>query len=165
MCCGSGYSSATNLCGATTAATSMFRVDPADIASLRCSQCVCLIQFPLSIPQYTMREVVWSPCQRVLQCCSHLHAATCLSMAHMPSSHRHCCCREKVGELLSQVCSGVGAEEMTAALQGLLAAAAHVRAAAIAAMLDVPAFAEGAHLAPLSTLCLHTLISGLSDTL
>lgn len=54
-------------------------------------------------------------------------------------------CRDKVGELLSQVCSGVGQEEMTAALQGLLAAAAHVRAAAITAMLDVPAFAEGAH--------------------
>ena len=53
--------------------------------------------------------------------------------------------REKVGELLSQVCSGVGQEEMAAALQGLLAAAAHVRAAAITAMLDVPAFAEGAH--------------------
>lgn len=55
------------------------------------------------------------------------------------------CGRDKVGELLSQVCSGVGQEEMTAALQGLLAAAAHVRAAAITAMLDVPAFAEGAH--------------------
>ena len=50
-----------------------------------------------------------------------------------------------MGELLSQVCSGVGQEEMAAALQGLLAAAAHVRAAAITAMLDVPAFAEGAH--------------------
>ena len=54
-----------------------------------------------------------------------------------------CYCREKIGELLSQVCSGVGPQEMTAALQGLLAAAAPVRAAAIAAMLDVPAFAEG----------------------
>lgn len=53
-------------------------------------------------------------------------------------------CREKVGELLSQVCSGVGTQEMGAALQGLLAAAAHVRAAAITALLDVPAFAEGA---------------------
>ena len=51
--------------------------------------------------------------------------------------------REKVGELLSQVCSGVGTQEMGAALQGLLAAAAHVRAAAITALLDVPAFAEG----------------------
>ena len=52
-------------------------------------------------------------------------------------------CREKIGELLSQVCSGVGKEELPAALQGLLAAAAHVRAAAIVALLDVPAFAEG----------------------
>lgn len=53
-------------------------------------------------------------------------------------------CREKIGELLSQVCSGVGTEEVPAALQGLLAAAAHVRAAAIVALLDVPVFAEGA---------------------
>ena len=52
-------------------------------------------------------------------------------------------CREKIGELLSQVCSGVGTEEVAAALQGLLAAAAHVRAAAIVALLDVPVFAEG----------------------
>ena len=52
-------------------------------------------------------------------------------------------CREKIGELLSQVCSGVGTEEVAAALQGLLAAPAHVRAAAIVALLDVPAFAEG----------------------
>lgn len=54
-------------------------------------------------------------------------------------------CRETVGELLSQVCSGVGKQEMGAALQGLLAAAAHVRAAAITSLLDVPEFAEGAH--------------------
>ena len=60
-------------------------------------------------------------------------------------------CRDKVGELVSQVCSGVGQEETAAALQGLLAAAAHVRAAAITAMLDVPAFAEGAH--PLQFVC------------
>ncbi|DBB12167.1 TPA: hypothetical protein ACH3X3_006274 [Trebouxia sp. C0006] len=52
--------------------------------------------------------------------------------------------REKIGELLSQVCSGVGTEEVAAALQGLLAAAARVRAAAIVALLDVPVFAEGA---------------------
>lgn len=52
-------------------------------------------------------------------------------------------CREKIGELLSQVCSGVGTEEVAAALQGLLAAAARVRAAAIVALLDVPVFAEG----------------------
>ena len=56
-----------------------------------------------------------------------------------------------MGELLSQVCSGVGQEDMAAALQGLLAAAAHVRAAAITAMLDVPAFAEGMH--PLYFVC------------
>lgn len=74
-----------------------------------------------------------------------------------------CDCRENVGELLSQVCSGVGTEEMTAALQGLLAAAAHVRAAAIAAMLDVPAFAEGAHpsshTAHIATLCSYQMPS------
>ena len=66
--------------------------------------------------------------------------------ASSDSAQRWCLlgCRDKVGELLSQVCSGVGTQEMSAALQGLLAAAAHVRAAAITAMLDVPAFAEGA---------------------
>ena len=37
---------------------------------------------------------------------------------------------------------------MPAALQGLLAAAAHVRAAAVVALLDVPAFAEGISQAP-----------------
>lgn len=51
-------------------------------------------------------------------------------------------CRETVGELLSQVCSGVEESQLKAALQGLLAAAAHVRAAATVALLDVPAFAE-----------------------
>ena len=53
--------------------------------------------------------------------------------------------RDKVGELLSQVCSGVDTDALLPALQGLLAAAAHVRAAAVVALLDVPAFAEGQH--------------------
>ena len=57
-------------------------------------------------------------------------------------------CREKIAELLSQVCSGVGNAELGAALQGLLAAPAHVRAAAVVALLDVPAFAEGTSCLP-----------------
>ena len=72
-------------------------------------------------------------------------------------------CRDLVGELLSQVCSGVGQQEMAAALQGLLAAAAHVRAAAITAMLDVPAFAEGAYPTRFelvsSEMCLHDVFA------
>ena len=47
-----------------------------------------------------------------------------------------------MGELLSQVCSEVKEAELMSALQGLLAAAAHVRAAATVALLDVPVFAE-----------------------
>ena len=47
-----------------------------------------------------------------------------------------------MGDLLSQVCSEVKGDDLMAALQGLLAAAAHVRAAATVALLDVPIFAE-----------------------
>lgn len=67
------------------------------------------------------------------------------------------CCREKIGELLSQVCSGVSTQELPAALQGLLAAAAHVRAAAIVALLDVPAFAEGTLFLPSPTRLKYSL--------
>ena len=53
------------------------------------------------------------------------------------------CCRQQVENLLIDVCSGIGAEELPAALQGLTAASDHVRMAALSALEFVPALAQG----------------------
>ena len=53
------------------------------------------------------------------------------------------CCRQQVEDLLIDVCSGIGAEELPAALQGLTAASDHVRMAALSALEFVPALAQG----------------------
>ena len=53
------------------------------------------------------------------------------------------CCRQQVEDLLLDVCSGIGAEELPAALQGLTAASDHVRMAALSALEFVPALAQG----------------------
>lgn len=45
--------------------------------------------------------------------------------------------------LLGDLCAGVDGNELPAALGGLLAASAHVRAAALAALPSVPALAAG----------------------
>ena len=46
-------------------------------------------------------------------------------------------------DLLIDVCSGIGAEELPAALQGLTATSDHVRMAALSALEFVPALAQG----------------------
>lgn len=46
-------------------------------------------------------------------------------------------------DLLIDVCSGIGAQELPAALQGLTAASDHVRMAALSALEFVPALAQG----------------------
>ena len=53
------------------------------------------------------------------------------------------CCRQQVEDLLIDVCSGIGAEELPAALQGLTAASDHVRMAALSALEFVPVLAQG----------------------
>ena len=52
-------------------------------------------------------------------------------------------CRQQVEDLLIDVCSGIDAEELPAALQGLTAASDHVRMAALSALEFVPALAQG----------------------
>ena len=54
-----------------------------------------------------------------------------------------CVCRDRVQPLLQSLCSGVLEDELEAAASGLLAAGAHVRAAALAALPHVPTLAEG----------------------
>lgn len=52
--------------------------------------------------------------------------------------------RDRVQPLLTDLCSGCAEADLPAALGGLLAAGAHVRAAALAALLSVPVLESGA---------------------
>lgn len=67
-------------------------------------------------------------------------------------SYRKICCegsllvnvlRGKVQPLLDQLCQGIAADELPAALQGLMASKPGTRAAALAALLHVPSLAFG----------------------
>ncbi|KAK9804294.1 hypothetical protein WJX72_005256 [[Myrmecia] bisecta] len=52
--------------------------------------------------------------------------------------------RERIQPLLHELCAGLGPEQLWCALQGLLAAAPNVRAAALEALSSVPCLAQGA---------------------
>jgi hypothetical protein len=53
------------------------------------------------------------------------------------------CCRDRVQPLLRSLCSGVGEPELMAAVSGLLAGSAAVRASTLTALPHVPTLAEG----------------------
>ena len=71
----------------------------------------------------------------------------------MPSlSHA---CRQQIGGLLRQLCTGLGAKQLTVAARGLLASSAGVRSATLEALPHTPSLSQGSFIllcAPMQSL-------------
>lgn len=64
-------------------------------------------------------------------------------LQHFTFARAAVACRDRVQPLLRSLCCGVGEPELVAAVSGLLAGSAAVRASALSALPHVPTLAEG----------------------
>ena len=82
----------------------------------------------------------WLPLQLCMHCCKSKCAMT---LPHMKGLTCSVACRQSIGGLLRQLCTGLGARQLPVAARGLLAASAGVRSATLEALPYSPSLSQG----------------------